>query len=77
MKYQDSQHDLEHRSDGEGDEMDWEPGGKDGTMSGARRDSKRVDTTPLTAGEMDQHGERKHTTDDTPRPSTQPTKRPR
>ena len=48
--------DLERRSDGEGDEMDWEPGGKDGAMSGARHDSKQVDTTPLTAGEMGQHG---------------------
>ena len=73
----DVEDDLERRSDGEGDEMDGEPGGKGGAMSGARRDSKRVETGPLAEDETDQHGERKRTTGDAPRPSTQPTKRPR
>ena len=73
----DVEDDLERWSDGEGDEMDGKPGGKDGAMSGARRDSKRVDTTPLTAGEMGQYGRRKRGTADVPEPATPPSIDPR
>ena len=69
----DVEDDLERRSDGDGDQTDEGRGGKDGAMSGARRDSKRVDTTPLTAGEMGQHGRRKRETADVPEASTPPT----
>ena len=48
----------------------------DGATSGARCESKRLERRPLAEDEMDQHGQRKRTTGDAPRPSTQPTKRP-
>ena len=69
--------DRERQSDGERDEMDGRRGGMDGATSGARCESKRLETRPLAEDETDQHGQRKRTTGDAPRPSTQPTKRPR
>ena len=65
--------DRKRRSDGEGDEMDGIRGGMDGATSGARRDSQRVETTPLAEGETGQHGRRKRTTTDVPGLSTAPT----
>ena len=69
--------DLERQSDGDGDGMEGRRGSKDGATSGARRDSKRVETRPLAEDETDQHGQRKRTTGDAPRPSTPPTIDPR
>ena len=65
--------DRERQSDGEGDEMDGIRGG----MDGARRDSKRVETTPLAEGETGQYRWRMRTTTDVPRPSTASTNDPR
>ena len=59
--------DLERHSDGYGDEADGIRRGEDGTMSGTRRNSKRVATTVDEAG---QHGRCKRRTMDIPRPST-------
>ena len=47
---------LEHQSDGNGNERSGERGGKDGATSGARSDSKWVDTSLLAEDKMDQHG---------------------
>ena len=69
--------DRERQSDGDSDEMEGRRGGKDGATSGARRDSKRVDTTPLTAGEPGQHGRRKRRTTSAPEPATPPSIDPR
>ena len=67
----------ERQNDGDGGQTDKGPGGKDGATSGARRDSKRVDTTPLTAGKPGQRGRRKRETADVPEASTPPTIDPR
>jgi hypothetical protein len=66
----DVEEDRERQSDGNGDQECERRGGKDGATSGARRDSKRVETTPLAEHETDQHGRRKRRTADVPRPST-------
>ena len=49
----------------------------DGATSGARRDSKRVETDPLAIEQEGQHKRRKRTTSDVPRPSTPPPIHPR
>jgi hypothetical protein len=61
--------DWECQRDGKGDETDGIRGRKDGAMSGARRDSKRVEATQLAEGETGQHGRHKRTTTDAPEPS--------
>ena len=63
----------ERQSEGEGDRTDGIRRCKDGATSGARRDSKRVETTPLAEGETGQYRRRTRTTTDVPRPSTAPT----
>ena len=68
----DVEDDLERRSDGEGDETDGMRGWKHGATSGARRDSKRVETTPLAEGETSQYRRRTRTTTDAPEPSQPP-----
>ena len=69
--------DRERQSDGDGDDMDGRPGGKDGATSGARRDSKRVKTTPLAGGKPGQYRRRKRGIADVPEASTPPTIDPR
>ena len=69
--------DLERLSDGYGGDVDGIRRGEDGTMSGARRNSKRVATTPLPEDEAGQHGRRKRRTMDIPRLSTPSTINPR
>ena len=49
---------------------DRERGEMGGATSGARRDSKRVETDPLATEKEGQHERRKRTTSDVPRPST-------
>jgi hypothetical protein len=51
--------DRERWSDGDSDQRVGRRGWKDGATSGTRRDSKRVETTPLAEDESNQHGERK------------------
>jgi hypothetical protein len=58
-------------------EYDGRRGGKHGATSGARRDSKRVETTLLAGDEPGQHGKRKRERTDVPGPSRPPTSHPR
>ena len=69
--------DRERQSDGDGVETDRRRDCKDGETSGARCDSKRVETTLLAEGETGQYRRRTHTTTDVPEPSTPPTIDPR
>ena len=62
--------DSSHRNDGEGVGYHGRGCRKDGATSGARRDSKRVETDPLAIEKEGQHERRKRTTSDVPRPST-------
>jgi hypothetical protein len=67
----------ERQSVGDGDQAGGRRGWMDGATSGARRDSKRVETTPLAEGETGQHERRKRTTTDAPGPSEPPPDHPR
>jgi hypothetical protein len=67
----------ERQSVGDGDQAGGSRGWMDGATSGARRDSKRVETTPLAEGETGQHERRKRTTTDAPGPSEPPPDHPR
>ena len=67
----------ERQNDGDGGQTDEGRGGKDGATSGARRNPKRVETTPLAGGKPGQHGRRKRGTADIPEASTPPTIDPR
>ena len=62
----------ERQSDGDGVGCDGRRCRMDRATSGTRRDSIRVETQPLAEVEMDQHGQRHHTTEYTPRPSIPP-----
>ena len=64
--------DLRRQSDGDGVDTDGKGCRTGGATSGARRESKRLETRPLAEVEMDQHGQRHHTTEYTPRPSIPP-----
>jgi hypothetical protein len=63
----------ERQSNGNGDQRGGIRCGKDDATSGARSDSKRVDTSLLAEGKAGQHERRKRETTDVPRPSTPPT----
>ena len=68
--------DWRRRTDVEGVAYDWERREMDGATSGARRDSKRVETDPLAEDKARQHEWRKRTRSDVPRPSTPPPEYP-
>jgi hypothetical protein len=63
----------ERQSNGNGDQRGGIRCGKDDATSGARSDSKRVDTSLLAEGKAGQYERRKRETTDVPRPSTPPT----
>ena len=68
--------DQERQSDGYGVETDGTGCRMDGATSGARRESKRLESCSL-AGvnlKVSQHERRNRTTDDIPRPSAPPAK---
>ena len=62
----------ERRSDGDDVETDETGCRMDGATSGARRDSKRVETRPLAGVKANQHEQRKRGTAHVPQPSTPP-----
>ena len=72
IKLGDAEVDRERQSDGNGIETDGTGCRMDGATSGARRDSKRVETQPLAEVETGQHRQRNHTTAHVPQPSTPP-----
>ena len=62
----------ERQSDGDGVEKDGTGCRMDGATSGARRNSKQVETRPLAGVETGQHRQCNHTTAHIPQPSTPP-----
>ena len=66
----DAEGDWERLSDGEGIEMDRTGCQMDGATSGARCESKRLESHSLAVERVSQHERRNRTTDDAPRPST-------
>jgi hypothetical protein len=72
-----AQGDWGRQTDVEDVGYDQERGEMGGATSGARRDSKRVETDPLAVEKEGQHERRKRRTSDVPRPSTPPPEYPR
>ena len=70
----DIERNLECDNDGDGDGYDERWARMDGTASGGRRESKRLDTKTLAGGGTDQHGRYGRTTDHIPRSPTRPSK---
>ena len=69
--------DWDRQTDVEDIGYDQERREMDGTTSGTRRDSKRVETDPLAEDKAHQHEWRKRMRSDIPRPSTPPPEYPR
>jgi hypothetical protein len=67
----------ERESGGDGGDTDGRRGRMDSATSGARRESKRLETRPLAENETDQRRQYKRTTSDVPRPSIPPAEHPR
>ena len=69
----DIEDDREHQSDGDGDEMNGRTARMDDATSGARRESKRLESRPIAENETSQNEQRERKIAHVPRPSTPPT----